>query len=164
MLRVAAKPSRPALRSAKASGCPTAAVACSATGSAPLRALCTRGPLGCGGTKCLPQPPCIPQEAAEAAWTRDARDLRRERGDARKRTGESCRLGSSLRLFLFQTPAFRRKFGAQRKRISIPRTSRGLMSRMAVSPTEQVALVTSQTVWSIPTWPSTGQREPLMRT
>ena len=37
-LRVAAKPSRPALRSAKASGCPAAAVAASATGGAPLRA------------------------------------------------------------------------------------------------------------------------------
>ena len=36
--RVAAKPSRPALRSAKASGCPTAAVASSAAGGAPLRA------------------------------------------------------------------------------------------------------------------------------
>ena len=36
--RVAAKPSRPALRSAKASGCPAAAVASSAAGGAPLRA------------------------------------------------------------------------------------------------------------------------------
>ena len=36
--RVATRPSRPALRSAKASGCWAAAVAYSATGSAPLRA------------------------------------------------------------------------------------------------------------------------------
>ena len=44
MVRVAAKPSRSALRPAKASGCPTAAVAFSATGSAPLQATsaCTR--------------------------------------------------------------------------------------------------------------------------
>ena len=38
MVRVAAKPSR----TAKASGCPTAAVACSATGSAPLQATSAR--------------------------------------------------------------------------------------------------------------------------
>ena len=69
-LRVAAKPSRPALRSAKASGCWAAAVACSATGSAPLRATSTRpgpgaicsGPrwsrwLGTGGHKALPYEP-----------------------------------------------------------------------------------------------------------
>ena len=42
MVRVAAKPSRPALRPAKASGCPTTAVAASATGSAPLRATSAR--------------------------------------------------------------------------------------------------------------------------
>ena len=41
-LRVAAKPSRPALRPAKVSGCPTAAVAYSATGGAPLQATSTR--------------------------------------------------------------------------------------------------------------------------
>ena len=42
MVRVAAKPSRSALRPAKASGCPTAAVAASATGSAPLQATSAR--------------------------------------------------------------------------------------------------------------------------
>ena len=42
MVRVAAKPSRSALRPAKASGCPTVAVAFSATGSAPLQATSAR--------------------------------------------------------------------------------------------------------------------------
>ena len=45
--RVATKPSRPALRSAKASGCPTAAVASSAAGGAPLRASPQGEALGC---------------------------------------------------------------------------------------------------------------------
>ena len=61
-LRVAAKPCRPALRAGKTSGCWAAAVACSATGSAPLRATSARTP---------PQAGPVAAGAAEgAAWAR----------------------------------------------------------------------------------------------
>ena len=63
-LRVAAKPSRPALRPAKASGCPTAAVTSSAAGGAPLRALYTREPWQYGGVKGYLQRLYPPPEAA----------------------------------------------------------------------------------------------------
>ena len=72
-LRVAAKPSRPALRPAKASGCWAAAVASSATGSAPLRALYTRGPLEVRRYKRLFATTTPAAKSRFAARTRDAR-------------------------------------------------------------------------------------------
>ena len=39
---------------------------------------------------------------------------------------------------------------------SIPRTCRGLISTMALSPGWTLTFVTSTTVWSMPTWPRTG--------
>ena len=105
MVRVAAKPSRPALRSAKASGCPTAAVAFSATGNAPLQATSarTRRRRVC---------------SAKALWHRKQTDarcapLRRNRGsDAVGESALASRLGC-LRRGTFH-------------RGKVPKTRRGL--------------------------------------